>query len=78
METTTRKPRTTFRMLSPLEKAIREFRNKCMPETNKVRMQRIENHLTTVYNFDAIENPTVDQQREYYKASRVLFQAGVC
>lgn len=65
-------------MLTPLEKAIKEFRNKCMPETSEGRMQKIENHLTTVYSFKAIENPTADQQREYYKASRILFQAGVC
>lgn len=66
---------TTQTKLTPLERAIRDFRNQCLPDCNKVRMARIENYLTIVYNYDTIKNPTPDQQREYYKASRVLIQA---
>jgi hypothetical protein len=38
-------------------------------------MARMENYLTIVYEFKLIEAPTPEQQREYYRASRVLFQA---
>lgn len=63
--------------LTPLERAIRDFRNQCLPDCNKVRMARIESYLTIVYNFKSIETPTLEQQREYYRASRVLFQAWI-
>jgi hypothetical protein len=38
-------------------------------------MARMEKYLTIVYEFKSIETPTPEQQREYYRASRVLFQA---
>jgi hypothetical protein len=78
MNTPTKQPRKKIRVLTPLERAIRDFREQCWPDMNKVRMKRIENYLITVYTFKDIANPTPDQQREYYKASRILFQAGVC
>ena len=63
--------------LTPLERAIRDFRIQCWPDCNKVRMARMEKYLTIVYEFKLIETPTPEQQREYYRASRVLFQAWV-
>lgn len=69
--------RKKYVLLTPLELAIKEFRSQCLPETNKVRLAKIENYLTIVYNFKSIENPTPEQQREYYKASRILFQVGI-
>ena len=71
---TTMNPSKTKVLMTPLDRAIRGFRNQCLPDCNKVRMARIENYLTIVYEFKSIETSTPEQQREYYKASRVLFQ----
>ena len=67
--------RKKYIILTPLERAIRDFRSQCLPETNKARMTKIENCLTTVYNFKSIEDPSDEQYRKYYIASQILFSA---
>ncbi len=78
MNSISKKPRAKFRKLTPLDKAVRNLREQCWLETNEIRILRMEKKLEIVSKFKEIKNPTVEQQNEYYKAARILFQAGIC